>query len=218
LRLQKIAASNLQLHVFKNACFKEQVVRKQEETSMMEKLFIAMLWLFMVMTNTAHAADAPTTPATPDDPSYQLGSGDLIQIQVYGEADLSLEARITDSGTLSYPFLGQIQVAGRTLGQLQNFIVKGLKGEYLVDPKVSVTIIDYRQFYVNGEVKKPGGFAFKPGLTVRKAISLAGGMTERGSSSKISVISEKAPDQQKPVDMNTPVHPGDILTIEQSFF
>jgi len=179
----------------------------------MAKILIPLLWLFVMLVNPAYAE-----PAAPDDLSYQLGSGDLIRIQVYGEADLSLEARITDSGTLSYPFLGQIQVAGRTLGQLQNFIVKGLKGEYLVDPKVSVTIIDYRQFYVNGEVKKPGGFAFKPGLTVRKAISLAGGMTERASSSKISVISEKTPDQQKPVDMNTPVHPGDILTIEQSFF
>jgi protein involved in polysaccharide export with SLBB domain len=179
----------------------------------MKKILISLLWLCIMLTGMVRAE-----PAGPEDPSYQLGSGDLIRIQVYGENDLSMEARITDTGTLSYPFLGQIQVAGRTLGQLQNFIVKGLKGDYLVDPKVSVTILDYRQFYVNGEVKKPGGFSFKPGLTVRKAISLAGGVTERASSSKISIISEKAPDQQKPVDMNTQVHPGDIITIEQSFF
>lgn len=179
----------------------------------MQKLFIAVLWLLFIVGSTAQAQTS-----APEDSSYQLGSGDLIRIQVYGESDLSMEARITDTGTLSYPFLGQIQVAGRTLGQLQDFIVSGLKGDYLVDPKVSVTILDYRQFYINGEVKRPGGFAFKPGLTVRKAISLAGGMTERASSKKIFVISEKAPDQQKPVDMNTRIHPGDIITVEQSFF
>lgn len=129
-----------------------------------------------------------------------------------------MEVRVTDSGTLTYPFLGQVKVAGQTVDQLESLIVSGLKGDYLVDPKVSVTIVDYRQFYVNGEVRNPGGFSFKPGLTVRKAISLAGGMTERASSNKISVISEKAPEQQKPADMNTQVHPGDIITIEQSFF
>lgn len=183
----------------------------------MNKILITLLWLCVSLTGVAASTVHAQTTA-PVDSSYQLGSGDLIRIQVYGETDLSMEARITDTGTLSYPFLGQIQVAGRTLGQLQDLIVKGLKGEYLVDPKVSVTIIDYRQFYVNGEVKRPGGFSFKPGLTVRKAISLAGGLTERASSSKIYVISEKAPDQQKSVDMNTPVHPGDIITIDQSFF
>lgn len=176
-----------------------------------------MLCLFAGLVTAAYAQPAPA-PVVVEDSSYQLGSGDLIRIQVYGESDLSMEARITDTGTLSYPFLGQIQVAGRTLGQLQTFIANGLKGDYLVDPKVSVTIIDYRQFYVNGEVKKPGGFSFKPGLTVRKAISLAGGLTERASSSKIYVISEKNPDQQKKVEMNTQIQPGDIITIEQSFF
>lgn len=195
----------------------------------MNKILTAVLWLCVALasvsltgmaasTAQAQSASVQAQPAEPADVSYQLGSGDLIRIQVYGESDLSMEARITDTGTLSYPFLGQIQVAGRTVGQLQDLIVKGLKGEYLVDPKVSVSIIDYRQFYVNGEVKRPGGFSFKPGLTVRKAISLAGGLTERASSSKIFVISEKAPEQQKTVDMNTRVHPGDIITIEQSFF
>lgn len=183
----------------------------------MEKTLTALLWLLASLVFTAVSA-AHAQPTEAEDLSYQLGSGDLIRIQVYGENDLTLEARITDTGTLSYPFLGQIQVAGRTLGQLQNFIVTGLKGNYLLDPKVSVTILDYRQIYINGEVKKPGGFSFKPGLTVRKAISLAGGLTERASSRKIFIISEKTPNQQKVADMNTRVHPGDIITVEQSFF
>ncbi len=149
---------------------------------------------------------------------YQLGSGDLVRIQVYGESDLSLDARVTETGMIAYPFLGQIQLLGRTLDQVQQAITRGLKGDYLVDPKVSVTILEYRQIFINGEVKSPGGFAYQPGLTVRKAISLAGGFTERASKNKISIIAEKTPNTQRAATLNTPVSPGDIITVEQSFF
>lgn len=179
----------------------------------LEKALRSMLWLVVLLTGMVHAETGGAEIS-----SYRLGSGDLIRIQVYGEDDLTLEARITDSGTISYPFLGQIQVAGLTLTQLQQHIVTGLDGDYLVDPKVSVSILGYRQFYVNGEVKKPGGFPYEPGLTIRKAISLAGGLTERASTKKMSVIPEGSQHQQQTVDMNTRVNPGDIITIEQSFF
>lgn len=149
---------------------------------------------------------------------YQIGTGDLIRIQVYGEDDLTLETRITDAGTINYPFLGALKVIGKTPGQLQKIISDGLRGDYLIDPRVSVTIRDYRQYYVNGEVKKPGGFAFQPGLTVRKAISLAGGLTERASTSKIFIISESSPDRQNPANLDSRVQPGDTITIDQGFF
>jgi len=174
---------------------------------------LTLLWALALMTVTARAEAIAN-----EDPSYQLGSGDMIRIQVYGEPDLALETRIADTGTISYPFLGQVQVTGRTLGQLQNDIANGLKGDYLLDPKVIITVVDYRQFYINGEVKKPGGFPFKPGLTVHKAISLAGGLTERASTGKISIISETDPNKKVQATLNTRVRPGDIITIDQSFF
>lgn len=177
---------------------------------------ITMRALLILMALLSFGAYAQTEPAVTY--GYRLGSGDLIRIQVYGESDLSLDARVTETGTVSYPFLGQINLLGRTLDQIQDQITRGLKGDYLVDPKVSVTILEYRQIYINGEVKSPGGFAFQPGLTVRKAISLAGGLTERASTSKISIISEKSPNAQRGATLNSLVNPGDIITVEQSFF
>ena len=98
-------------------------------------------------------------------------------------------------------------------------LVRGLKGDYLIDPKVSVRIIEYRDFFVNGEVKKPGGYPFKPGLTLRKAVAVAGGLTERASESRITVIREQDGEKEKlRASMDTPVMPGDIITIDQSFF
>jgi polysaccharide export outer membrane protein len=152
--------------------------------------------------------------------SYKLGSGDLISIRVLGEEDLKREKiRLSDAGSVSFPILGEIRVRGMTVGGLEEYITKGLKGRYLLDPQVTVTIEEYRPFFVNGMVEKPGGYPFVPGLTVRKAISLAGGFKERASRDKLNIIRDSDPSlTPKKVDLNAPIQPGDILTIEESFF
>ena len=182
--------------------------------------------------NLALSADAPAWPAgdyalnqqaatrVSALSSYKLAAGDVISIRVLGEDDFTREKiRLTDAGTISFPTIGEIKVLGRTVGDLEAIIVAGLKGRILVNPKVSVQIDEYRPFYVNGMVDKPGGYPFQPGLTVRKAVSLAGGFKERASPSKIFVIREDDPSQKaQKVDLNTFIGPGDILTVEESFF
>lgn len=153
-------------------------------------------------------------------PDYRLGSGDKIKITVYDEPDLSMEVTLSESSTISYPFLGNVKVAGLTIEQLESELTKGLKDGYLVKPEVTVSIEQYRQFYIHGEVKKPGGFPYVPGITLRKAIALAGGFTERASHSKIYVIHDdsKASDVRELMKMDQEVHPGDTITVDQSFF
>lgn len=152
--------------------------------------------------------------------SYKLGAGDVISIRVLGEDDLRRERiKLSDAGTVSFPVLGEIRVKGMTVGALEEYITRGLKGRYLLNPQVTVSIDEYRNFFVNGMVEKPGGYPFSPGLTVRKAISIAGGFKERASRDKINIIHDDDPKQvPRRVDLNTAVLPGDILTIEESFF
>lgn len=152
--------------------------------------------------------------------SYKLGSGDLITIRVLGEEDYKREKlRLSDAGTISFPFLGEIKVLGMTVGELETLITKGLDKRFLINPTVTVTIEEYRQFYVFGLVQKPGGYAFVPGLTVRRALSLAGGFKERAAVDKIFIISDNDPTQiSKRVDLNATVNPGDIITVEEGFF
>jgi polysaccharide export outer membrane protein len=153
-------------------------------------------------------------------PAYSLGYGDLVSIRVYGEKDLTVETQLNDLGVISYPFLGELNVFGLTVTEVQEKIEEGLKEGYLVDPKVSVTVVTYRRFYVDGEVRQPGGFAFLPGLTVRKAISLAGGFTPRASEGKIYIITDTAEGRSSAqrVDLNSSVKPGDVITVKQRFF
>ena len=152
--------------------------------------------------------------------TYQLRAGDVISIRVFGEDDFTREKiRLNDAGSVSFPFLGEIAVLGKTVGELQENLTTRLKGKYLVNPRVNVWIEEYRPFFVNGMVERPGGYPFQPGLNVRKAVSLAGGFKERASLNKIFVTREGDPTQKaQKVDVNTEIRPGDTITIEESFF
>lgn len=162
------------------------------------------------------ATAAPTNGLS----SYRLAAGDVITIRVLGEDDLSKEkVRLTDAGTVSYPALGEVKVLGLTTGDLERIVTNGLRGRYLVNPKVSVQIEEYRPFYINGMVEKPGGYPFQPGLTVRKAASLAGGFKERASLGKIYIIRDGDQQQRsQKAELNTSLMPGDIITVDESFF
>jgi polysaccharide export outer membrane protein len=150
---------------------------------------------------------------------YELGPGDKIHIVVYGEADLTTDVRIDKSGFISFPFLDDIQAIGLSTKELENLIKKGLLGDYLIDPQVSVSIAMYRPFFIHGQVKRPGGYPYQDGLTLDKAIAIAGGLSNRASSSdwkitrlvnggKVTLVGNVATD----------IQPDDIIKIEQSFF
>ncbi|WP_116472429.1 polysaccharide biosynthesis/export family protein [Zobellella maritima] len=154
------------------------------------------------------------------DSRYILGPGDKIRISVFGEADLSFDrVQLNDASTFSYPFLGTVSAKGKTIKDVEYLITKGLRGDYLVDPKVTVSILEYREFYVNGEVRNPGGYPFQPGMTLRKAVALAGGFSERASRSAFYIIHDQDPNRKsRKANLDTQVMPGDIITIEESFF
>jgi len=152
--------------------------------------------------------------------SYRLGSGDVITVEVLGEDDLKRERiRLSDAATISYPILGEIRLSGKTVGELERIIREGLRGRYLVNPQVTVTINEYRHFYINGQIKQPGGYPFVPGLTVLKAVAIAGGFSERAARNKIFIVRENDPAQKRvKADLDVAVYPGDVVTVEESFF
>ena len=186
-------------------------------------LFVTLAFV-AAMPSQAQSAAATGKPSV--DPvtsllsTYQLAAGDVISIRVFGEDDLSREkVRLSDAGTIPYPVLGEIRARGLTIGEIERSITNGLSGRYLVNPRVSVTVEEYRPFYINGMVERPGAYPFIPGLTVLKASSLAGGFKERASFSKITIIRETNPKAgPQKADVNTPVNAGDTIFIEESFF
>lgn len=151
--------------------------------------------------------------------SYTLAPGDEVAISVFGEPDLSVEFTLSDNGVLNYPFLGEIRVAGLTMPGLERRIADGLRGDYLINPEVTVLMKQYRPFFLNGEVNRPGGYPYQPGLTLEKALALAGGLSPRAARSKIEV--KRASDLSGVtvrIKMSEPVYAGDVITVPQSFF
>ena len=174
--------------------------------------FAFCLWLLM----------GPNLGAAQDtlSPDYLLNSGDTIRIYVYGEPDLTFdEVLVGQNGRIAYPFIGTLMVAGRGINEIQDALIAALKPDYLIDPRVSVDIVKYRQFYLNGEVKQPGGLDFQPGLSLMKAIALVGGYTERANKKNIRVVSytQDLSDARR-VKEDYVVQPGDIITVEEGFF
>jgi len=165
-------------------------------------------------------------PLAADGGDYKLSTGDVLSISVFDEPDLSLdEVRVATTGVISFPLLGEVKVVNLTAAQVEQRLIKMLLDGYLKHPKVTVSIKEYRLFYVHGEVKSPGGYNYQDGLTIRKAVVLAGGFTERASKKKITLVTEKAsdggadsPGEAVTVGLNHVVRPGDVITVGESFF
>lgn len=188
-------------------------------------LFLVALFGFTLFAGLAssisQAADMADQVAQKTDGSnaYRLGPGDLINILVYGEEDLSrLKYRLPDSGLIMFPF-GEVRALGLSIAELEARIADGLRAGYLINPRVSVSMEEYRPFFINGQVFKPGAYPYQAGLTVRMAVSIAGGFKERASVSSIFVQRENdAEHTQAKIGLDGVIFPGDTVTVEESFF
>jgi len=150
---------------------------------------------------------------------YTLGSGDTVKIHVFQEPDLSIEAKISNNGTVDFPLIGYINIAGLTLAETEALLDRKLRGDYLIDPQISVSVKSHRPFFVTGAVRSPGSYEYQPGMSARQAIAIAGDFTDRASRSKIYIIKEGENSQnRRKIKLDEPVGPGDTITIKESLF
>lgn len=175
--------------------------------------------VFAALATAASAVDIAAEAKHFDSRTYRLGSGDVINITVFDEEDLSrLNYRLPDTGLITFPF-GEVRALGLSISELENQVIEGLRKGYLKNPRVSVSMIEYRPFFVIGQVNKPGGYPYQVGMTVRKAVALAGGFAPRGSESKVFVVREAdAQNMQAKINLDGDIFPGDTVTVEEGFF
>jgi len=137
----------------------------------------------------AAPAPARTSPTAPQDDSYRLGPEDVLDISVWKEEGLKKETVVRPDGAISFPLIGDVQAAGRTVSEVRDEIGKRLS-RYIPEPTVSVLVLRVasNRFYVIGRVNKPGDFAIGRYVDVLQALALAGGLTPFADPRGIKVI------------------------------
>ncbi len=159
------------------------------------------------------------TSARAGDPSdYVLGIGDKLRITVYGETDLSGEFEVSSTGMVSMPLIGETKAMGTTIARLKDMITAKLRDGYLKDPKVSMEVMNYRPFFIVGEVMKPGSYNYQNGMTVINAVALAGGYTYRADKDDIKLRRGGQNGKEEKVKEDTTVGAGDVVTVPERFF
>lgn len=150
---------------------------------------------------------------------YRLGSGDDLRITVFGQDDLSGEYNVSGNGTISVPLVGQIEVVNLTTSESEAKITRALAGGYLRNPRVNVEVTNYRPYTILGEVRSPGQFPYRSGLTVIEAVAQSGGFTYRANEKVVLIKSKDSVEEVTVVlDGNTLVQPGDSIRIKERFF
>jgi polysaccharide export outer membrane protein len=169
---------------------------------------------------TSPSPEPSPTPATAAaDLSYQLGTGDKLRITVFGEAALTGEFSVGDRGTVSFPLVGEVQAAKRSVAEFKSSLTAALKDGYLLDPRVAVEVLTYRPYYVLGEVGKPGEYPYTSGLTVLNAVAAASGFTYRANTKRVFIKHAGAAAEEKlPLTATQMVAPGDTIRIGERYF
>ena len=192
---------------------------------MTARIFVKFLLLacFCMLFGVPQIAWAQSQPGTPRETganeSYHLGTGDKLKLTVFGQDDLGGEFTVDDQGFIRLPLIGQVKAAGLTIHGFEDAVTSKLSDGYLRDPRVSVQVVNYRPFYIIGEVNKPGEYPFENGMNALNAVSLAGGYTYRADDSVVYVRRKGNPQEEKdPADQTTLIYPGDIIRVAERFF
>ena len=189
------------------------------------KAFLRSLALVLLLTSAACGSAPAAGPQVGSvssadvDQTYLLGTGDKVRITVYGEADLTGEFTVGDQGGISYPLVGEVPAAKRSVANLKASLTAKLKDGYLQDPRITVEVISYRPYYVLGEVTKPGEYPYTNGLTVLNAVAAASGFTYRANTKKVFIKHAGEGDEQAmPLNAAQRVQPGDTIRIGERYF
>jgi polysaccharide biosynthesis/export protein len=155
-------------------------------------------------------------PAQADVAGYRLGPGDLVQVNVFRQADLSGQFRLDGDGDLALPLVGEIGAGRLTTRELEQAIAARLRERnFLLDPQVSVQVLTHRPFYIVGQIRRPGEYEYRSGMTVINAAALAGGYTHRARTSAVTIERGACTMRVRP---DTPVLPEDVIRVPERFF
>ncbi len=186
------------------------------------KAFRGLLSLALLVAGlsiSAMAAASAQSSADTRELVYKLGTGDRVRVIVFNETDLSGEFEVDSTGSVALPLIGNTSARGLTLREFETAIADALRDGYLKDPRVNVEVLNFRPFYIIGEVENGGEYDFVPEMTVLNAVALAGGYTYRADDRRVFVTKAgTSTEVEHRMETGIKVLPGDIIRVPERFF
>lgn len=188
---------------------------------------IAAAVLSVLAVSLAGCAGTPATPvsgftsagAADLGHDYRLVVGDKMKLVVYGEDKLSGDIEVGGNGNVALPLVGEVEAQGATIDALTERIRARLTQGYLKNPRITLQIANLRPIYVHGEVRNPGEFAFRSGMSFMDAVAMAGGFSYRATTDTILLRREgDVNEREVPIAAAGLVMPGDNIRIPERFF
>jgi len=179
-------------------------------------ILASLLSITTLLAQEAHSAD---NSADSSDEGYRLGPRDQIRVSVFNQNDLTGDYVLDGEGRFAMPLIGTMNAKGLTPLELSQRIIDRLKPDYLISPRVSVEVANYRPYFLIGEVKSTGSFPYVEGINYLTAIAMAGGYSYRAKKDVVYVTrAGNEGDEELKLDVNDKVQPGDIIRVAERFF
>jgi protein involved in polysaccharide export with SLBB domain len=192
----------------------------------------AVALTLLVVAGCAHRTSDSTVFAKKAEvlPDETLGVDDVFDVRVIGEQDLSGSYRIAVDGTIDFPYIGRVEVAGMRPGEVQRAVTAKLKDGFMVAPQVSVMVKEWnsRKISVLGQVNKPGPISYYPKMTIMDAIAAAGGFTPVAAQNQVKLRREinghaesatlRVGDISEGRSPNVVLLPRDVLFVDERLF
>lgn len=142
------------------------------------KTWLTIITLVFIGCLAAGAGGLARAQQTPDK-DYIIGTGDKLLVQVWDNEDLNREIEIAQDGTFSFPFIGKVEAASKSVSALEKLLVRELSNGYLISPQVTIDITEYKnkKVFLFGEVARPGSYVLRKNMHLLELISEAGGFT-----------------------------------------
>jgi len=195
----------------------------------MKTLMLSLVTVFITVNVCPSSATAEYFGGA-DENVYFLGTENLVQIKIFGEAGVNQTYRIDQLGSITHALVGRVKLAGLTVVEAEHLMEKRLADGYIKNPRVTVFIIEHSRFSILGEVRNPGTYEILGRVSIIEALSMAGGFTSVANQRNVKILrKDEMGEETLHVDASNIIDRGnrhedlhikanDIIIVPKSFF
>lgn len=183
-------------------------------------LFFFIALPVFLSTSASAASSRMTAPEAVDethktDSPYVIGPQNLLQVKIFGEAGTNQIYRVDEDGFIKHALAGRMMVGGLTVSQAENELEKRLQGDYIINPQVTIFVMEYSHFSIIGEVRRPGSYEITGRISIIRAISMAGGFTPIANQRGVQIIRKTIDGTENKINIDaTRLMSGDMTSDE----